>query len=147
MLIFGNYGSFWCLNVSTQIPPLKKTKLWIDFNYSLYSLIILQSSKKSNQYFFQILARAIIVLFHKSFFSRFMTENKTLSFSSSGVNFINMLMCSFYMHRSQKHKKKVKSSVEKKITNLLCCGTSADLRFPMCAQVWWNWPLVSIACR
>ena len=59
-----------------------------------------------------------------------------------GVNFINMLTCSFYMCRFQKCKTRVKSSVEKKLTDLLCCCTAADLRFTQCAQVWWNWPQV-----
>ena len=57
------------------------------------------------------------------------------TFTPPGVNFINMLTCCFYMHRSQKRKKAVKSSVDKKWTNLLCCCTSADLHFTLCAQV------------
>ena len=60
------------------------------------------------------------------------------------ANFINMLMCSFYMHRFQKRKKTVKSSLEKKLTKLLCCCISADLRFTLCAQHWWNWPQNSL---
>ena len=52
----------------------------------------------------------------------------------------DMLTSSFYACRSQKRKKTVKSSAEKKLTNLLCYCISADLHFMLCAQVWWNWP-------
>ena len=34
-----------------------------------------------------------------------------------------------------KAEKTVKSSVEKKLTDLLCCYTSVDLHFTLCAQV------------
>ena len=52
-----------------------------------------------------------------------------------GVNFINLITSSFYTQRSHMRKKTVKSSVEKKLTNLLCCCTLADLRFTLCSQV------------
>ena len=61
--------------------------------------------------------------------------------SPPGVIFINMLTCSFYTHRSQRHKKTVTSSEVKKLTVLLCCCTSVELHFMMCTLVWWNWPL------
>ena len=51
----------------------------------------------------------------------------------------------FYARRSQKRKKTVKSYVEKKLTNLLCCCTSSDSRFTLCAQACWNWPQVHCA--
>ena len=52
----------------------------------------------------------------------FTWKNRRISqsvFFPSRVNFINMLTCSFYVQRSQKHKKAVKSSVEKKLTELV----------------------------
>ena len=63
---------------------------------------------------------------------------RTLVKLTLGFNFINMLTSNFYLRRLQKRKKTVKSSVEKKLTYLLCCCTSADLRFTLCTQVWWN---------
>ena len=56
------------------------------------------------------------------------------------VNFTILFMRNFYSSRSKKHKKTVKSSVEKKLTNLWSCCTLVDLRFTLCAQIWWNWP-------
>ena len=57
-----------------------------------------------------------------------------------GVNFIIILMCSFYARRFQKHKMTVKSSLEKSWPT--CCAASADLHFTLCAQVWWNCALM-----
>ena len=59
------------------------------------------------------------------------------------VNFINVLMRSFYACRSQKYKKTVKSPLGKKLTDLLCYCTSVDLCFTQFTQVWWNWPQIS----
>ena len=51
-------------------------------------------------------------------------DNKCLGHSMNihrrpGVNFINMHTCSFYKRRSKKHKKTFKSSVEKKVDQLV----------------------------
>ena len=44
------------------------------------------------------------------------------------------------LRAQKKLKKTVKSSAEKKLTNLLYYCISADLHLMLCAQVWWNWP-------
>ena len=61
-----------------------------------------------------------------------------------GVNLINMLTRRFSELRSQKLQKDSQViSVEKKLTDLLCCCTSTNLHFTLCAQVWWNRPQLS----
>ena len=65
--------------------------------------------------------------------ARIKAAHRMLVKLTPGVNFINMHTCSFYTRRSQKGKKTVKWWVEKKLTDLLCCCTSADLHFSLCA--------------
>ena len=68
---------------------------------------------------------------------------RTLMKLTPVVDFISVLTCNYFAQRSQKCKKTVKSSLEKKLANLFCCCISVDLRFTLCPQVWWNWPLLA----
>ena len=52
-----------------------------------------------------------------------------------GENFTNILHAAFTFADPKSKKKTVKSSVEKILTDLLCCCTSAYLHVMMCAQV------------
>ena len=59
---------------------------------------------------------------------------------TSRVNFINMLTTSFYTRRFQNRIKTIKVISRKKVDQLVVLlYTSADVRFMLCAQVWWNW--------
>ena len=49
------------------------------------------------------------------------------------------LLAAFTWANPNSKKRQSSHSVEKKLTNSLCCCTSAELHFMLCSQVWWNW--------
>ena len=49
-----------------------------------------------------------------------------------------------FMHADPKAQKDSQVISKTKLTDLMCCCTSADLHFKLCTQVLWNWPYYSV---